>query len=164
MPKTSKKDRQARLERAKEIMGLHLPPGSMALSLGRLGFGGWAMSPEQMRAEDRREREAARVSAATAIHRDEGDDVSGEDLCSNGGCFDAAAFLVIPTGRWAKTPPRKACKACAKPMAAAFETKGGGEPGSAVLQKLQKTPKAKTKPKAKPVRSKRDLAPPESGQ
>lgn len=62
------------------------------------------------------------------------------DLCSNVGCFDEAAFVVIPTGRWSKLDPRKACKNCAKPMAAAFETKSG-EPGGAVIQKIPREPK-----------------------
>lgn len=73
------------------------------------------------------------------------------DLCANGGCFENAAFLVIPTGRWAKVPPKKTCKGCAKLMAAAFETKAG-EPGGAVIQKLQKPPKAKAVKRGPPPR------------
>ncbi len=135
-------------------MALNLPPGSTALSLGRLGFGGWAMSPEQMRAADAEDRRQAALSSATAIHRGEGEGVS-EDLCSNGGCFEDAAFDVIPIGRWAKLPKKKACSGCAKSMAAAFETKAGD--GGAMLQKIKKAAKPK-KTTSKPARSRRELS------
>lgn len=51
-----KKGKKARLERAKEIVKMPLPPGAMALTLGRLGFGGWALTPEEIRRMDRQEK------------------------------------------------------------------------------------------------------------
>ena len=98
--------------------------------------------------------------AATVLRREDdmGEVSANAALCSNAGCFDEAAFVVIPTGRWSKLKPRNACKCCAKSMAAAFESKSG-EPGGAVIQKIPREPRKPkvTKPPAKPARSKKDL-------
>jgi len=48
--------RKSRLEQARELLDLHLPPGSLFVNLGRLGFGPWAMDARERGAADRRER------------------------------------------------------------------------------------------------------------
>lgn len=59
-PKTKtrkrKTEKQKRLERAREIDQMCLPPGSKMLALGELGFGGWALRPDEIR---RRKKEQA---------------------------------------------------------------------------------------------------------
>lgn len=49
-----------RLAAARKILDMHLPPGSMCLSLGRLGLGPWPMSAADRRLEERLAAESLR--------------------------------------------------------------------------------------------------------
>lgn len=90
--------------------------------------------------------------------------MSDAALCGTVGCFNEAAFEVIPKGRWRNLPITKACRKCVKDVVLVYKTKTtAGEPGWADTMPIvspKRAPRQSTS--SKPNRKRIKKAPAES--